>query len=377
MQPSLKVLITDKEGFLGAHASGRNSGVVHAGFYYSPDSLKARFCRLGNEEIRELCKRNDIPINSAGKVVVSKNEAEDIQLSRLYERGLANGVDLEILDGVELAKFEPLASTNNKFIWSPTTAISSPQLVLEAMAKEFADMGGQILFNHKVEIEEKHGEVSVKGDSITAKFIINAAGAYADTLSRSIGVGLEYAMIPFKGVYRATLQKYLPLKRLVYPVPHPINPFLGVHFTITINGLVKIGPTALPISGREKYSLIEGWSVSDFGQAVKAAGAMVTNNPRQFGGIIKDEWPRILESNLIAEAALLVKSAQSIRDWKRQKPGIRAQLVHLPTGQLEQDFVVRSKYNSIHVLNAVSPGWTSSIPFGRYVASKLMDLQSS
>jgi L-2-hydroxyglutarate oxidase LhgO len=300
INPRLKVLIADKESFLGAHASGRNSGVIHAGFYYSPDSLKARFCRIGNEEIRKLCKRHNIPIINAGKVVVSKNEEEDRRLSSLYERGLTNGVDLEILDADELRKFEPLASTNNKFIWSPTTAISSPQLVIEAIAKEFKEKGGEILLNHKIEIEEKGNEVSVKGKTINAKFIINAAGAYADNLSRSIGVGLEYAMIPFKGVYRSTSQKNLPLQRLVYPVPHPVNPFLGVHFTITIDGLVKIGPTALPISGREKYSITEGWSISDFRQAVKAASSMLSSNPRQLSGLIKDEWPNILESNLVA-----------------------------------------------------------------------------
>jgi L-2-hydroxyglutarate oxidase LhgO len=199
MNSRLKVLIADKESFLGAHASGRNSGVIHPGFYYSPDSLKARFCRIGNAEIRKLCERHDIPIINSGKVVVFKNEAEDIQLSRLYERGLANGVDLEILDANELAKLEPLASTHNKFIWSPTTAISSPQLVMEAMAKEFKEKGGKILLNHKIEIEEKGNEVSVKGKTINEKFIINAAGAHADYLSRSIGVELEYAMIPFKG----------------------------------------------------------------------------------------------------------------------------------------------------------------------------------
>jgi L-2-hydroxyglutarate oxidase LhgO len=132
---------------------------------------------------------------------------------------------------------------------------------------------------------------------------------------------------------------------------------------------VKIGPTALPVSGREKYSITEGWSISDFRQAVKAGSSMFSSNPRQLSGLIKDEWPKILESNLIAESALLVNAAQNIKDWKRKKPGIRAQLVHLPSGQLEQDFIIKSKYNSIHILNAVSPGWTSSIPFGRYVAS--------
>jgi L-2-hydroxyglutarate oxidase LhgO len=369
INPRLKILIVDKERFLGAHASGRNSGVIHAGFYYSPDSLKARFCRIGNVELRRLCKQHKIPILNSGKVVVTKNKDEDIRLTRLFERGVANGVDLEILDAKELRRLEPLASTNEKFIWSPTTAVSNPQLVLEAMAKEFSDKGGRILFENRIEIEENGEEVFVKGSKISANFIVNAAGAHADYLSRSIGVGNEYAMIPFKGVYRSTSQHNLPLQRLVYPVPHPINPFLGVHFTLTTNGLVKIGPTAIPVSGRERYSFSEGWSFSDAKQALKGTTAMLRDDPRRLGGIIKDELPKLLEFNLVAESALMVKAANNVKEWERRKPGIRAQLVHLPSGQLEQDFVIKAKYNSLHILNAVSPGWTSAIPFGRYISN--------
>lgn len=374
IDPRLKVLIADKESFLGAHASGRNSGVIHSGFYYSPESLKARFCRIGNVELRRLCKQHKIPILNAGKVVVTKNEGEDIRLTRLFERGVANGVDLEILDAKELRRLEPLASTNEKFIWSPTTAVSNPQLVLQAMAKEFGDKGGRILLENRIEIEESGEEVFVKGNRINANFIVNASGAYADYISRSIGVGNEYAMIPFKGVYRSTSQRNLPLQRLVYPVPHPINPFLGVHFTLTTNGLVKIGPTAIPVSGREKYSFSEGWSFSDAKQALKGATAMLWDNPRRLAGIMKDEWPKLLESRLIAESSLLVRAANDVKEWERRKPGIRAQLVHLPSGQLEQDFVIKTKYNSMHILNAVSPGWTSSIPFGQHVALKIKSL---
>lgn len=372
--PHLKVTVVDKEMVLGAHASGRNSGVIHSGFYYSPETLKARFCRIGNVELRKLCKKHNIEIINAGKVVVTKNDDEETQLSRLFERGVANGVDLEILEAKELRRLEPLASTYGKFIWSPTTAVSNPQLVLEAMVKEFKEKGGQLQLGNKIELAESGKEISVKGNKIDARFIVNAAGAHADYLSRSIGVGIEYAMIPFKGVYRSTSQLNLPLKRLVYPVPHPINPFLGVHFTLTTSGFVKIGPTAIPVSGREKYSFLEGWSFLDVIQTLKGTTAMLSNNPKRLVEIIKGEWPKLLESRLVAESALLVSAASNVQKWERRKPGIRAQLVHLPSGELEQDFVIKTKYNSMHILNAISPGWTSSIPFGQHVALKIKSL---
>jgi L-2-hydroxyglutarate oxidase LhgO len=175
-------------------------------------------------------------------------------------------------------------------------------------------------------------------------------------------------MLPFMGVYRATSDKNLPLQRLVYPVPHPINPFLGVHFTLTIDGKVKIGPTAIPIAGREQYSFTEGWSGSDIAQALKGMKSLVTGDSHDFGAILKSEWPKIIQKLLVRESTELVPSAIGVRDWHRKPPGIRAQLVHMPTGKLEQDFIVTSQANATHVLNAVSPGWTSSIPFGKHVA---------
>jgi len=172
-------------------------------------------------------------------------------------------------------------------------------------------------------------------------------------------------MLPFMGVYRATSEKNLPLQRLVYPVPHPINPFLGVHFTLTIDGTVKIGPTAIPIAGREQYSFTEGWSGIDIAQALKGMKSLITGDSHDFGAILKSEWPKIIQKLLVKESTELVPTAIGVRDWHKKPPGIRAQLVHLPTGKLEQDFVVKNWVNSTHVLNAVSPGWTSSIPFGR------------
>jgi L-2-hydroxyglutarate oxidase len=365
--PSKKVVIAEKEKHLGAHASGRNSGVLHAGFYYSPDSLKAKFCREGNFELRKLAKIYEIPVREVGKVIVARNEDENQRLESLFQRGVKNGVDLEMLDISELKKYEPLAISHERFLWSPTTAVSDPGAIIQSMRSEFESLGGTIRYNTKVRLKEVNNEIVDFSRQYDAVQIINAAGAQADRISRSVGVGVEYAMLPFMGVYRATEEKNLPLQRLVYPVPHPINPFLGVHFTLTLDGKVKIGPTAIPIAGREQYTLFSVWSGSDMAQSIKGMASLILGDAHAFGRIIKSEWPKIIQKQLVKESLELVPSAASVQSWHRKPPGIRAQLVHLPTGRLEQDFVVVKKLNSIHVLNAVSPGWTSALPFGRYI----------
>lgn len=370
-RPSLKVIIADKEKDIGLHASGRNSGVIHAGFYYSPDSLKAKFCREGNFELRKLAKKYGIPVKDVGKVVVARNEDEDSRLNTLFERGIANGVELEIHPEEKLKNFEPLAVTHNRFIWSPNTGISDSIAIVKAMRDEFLSLGGALYFASKVKLIESNGEILDSSNQFTFKHIVNAAGAQADKISRSVGVGTDYAMLPFMGVYRATSDKNLPLQRLVYPVPHPINPFLGVHFTLTIDGKVKIGPTAIPIAGREQYSFMEGWSGSDIAQALKGVRSLVTGDSHNFGVILKSEWPKIFQKLLVKESTRLVPIAIGVRDWHRKPPGIRAQLVHLPSGKLVQDFIVTSRTNGTHVLNAVSPGWTSSIPFGFFIAETI------
>ena len=367
-RPRLKILVIDKEAGPGQHASGRNSGVLHAGFYYSPNSLKAKFCREGNAELRKLCIENEIPVLECGKVVVARNAEEDARLDLLYSRGITNGVELEIHDATNLEKHEPLAKTHGRYLWSPKTAISDPKAVTTAMVKRFKSLGGSVSYSSKVQISESSGEVCVKG--FEAKYVINSAGAQSDRLARGLGMAKEYAMVPFMGIYRSVEAKKLPLKRLVYPVPHPINPFLGVHFTLTLDGKVKIGPTAIPILGREQYSWTEGWSLPDIGQSLIAATALILGRAHSLGEILKSELPKLRENSLVRESATLVPDASQIKTWAKRPPGIRSQLVNRKSGKLEQDFIVQNFHNSTHILNAVSPGWTSAIPFGRWVANE-------
>jgi L-2-hydroxyglutarate oxidase len=365
-EPKLKVLVVDKEDSLGAHASGRNSGVLHAGFYYSPDSLKAKFCRDGNSALRELARNHNIPVRDVGKVVVARNAEEVVRLQTLYERGKANGVDIQQFEAKELVNYEPLAGTHERFLWSPTTGVSDPGRIIRAIDSEVESMGGVVRLGAKLEITSNQ-EIQIDGNLVRARHFVNATGTQSDRIAHKFGVGLDYTMIPFMGVYRAVPESKLPLQRLVYPVPHPLNPFLGVHFTLTADHKVKIGPTAIPILGREQYRATQGWHISDVLDTLSGLSSMLRGTVHDLPALVRSEWPKIFTSTLVREAINLVPSASNVGGWHRKPPGIRAQLVHRTTGKLEQDFLICKGSRSTHILNVVSPGWTSAIPFANHV----------
>jgi len=367
----LKVLIIEKEHSLGAHSSGRNSGVLHAGFYYSPDSLKAKFCRDGNIEIRKLAERHSIPVRNVGKVVVARNKEEFLRLEGLYKRGQENGVQLEFLAAEDLVNFEPLAKTHGAFLWSPTTGVSDPLKIIVALADEVLAMGGEIRFGDAIEVNENQ-RLCICGEVLITKHFVNASGSQSDRIAHMFNLGLDYSMIPFMGVYRAVPATEFPLRSLVYPVPHPLNPFLGVHFTLTSDNKVKIGPTAIPILGREQYEITKGWVLSDIQSSLLGLSSMLRHGAHDLPSLIRSEWPKVFEKNLISESSQLVPSVREVKGWHRKPPGIRSQLIHMPSGKLEQDFIINEDSTSTHILNAVSPGWTSALPLGKYISERIL-----
>ena len=368
-EPRMKVVVFEKEPEVGFHTSGRNSGVIHSGFYYSPNSLKAKFCRDGNIALKQLCERNGIPVRETGKVVVARNDAEVEILQSLLERGHSNNVPLELLPSSQLASYEPLAITHKNFLWSPSTAVADPKQVIQALSQEVKNKGGEILLGREIEVLPG-GEVRLENRKIQAMHFVNAAGNQADRISHKFDVGNEYSILPFIGMYRSTSETLLPLRTLVYPVPHPLNPFLGVHFTVTTNSKVKIGPTSIPVLGREQYSLRESWNLRDVENILLSAYKFMAGNPKNFVNLINSELPKFMTSKLVGGASVLVPDAKGIKHWDRMPAGIRSQLLHNPSKTLEQDFVVRNGYSSTHILNAVSPGWTSSIPFAKWITSQ-------
>ncbi|MBJ7394369.1 MAG: FAD-dependent oxidoreductase [Candidatus Nanopelagicales bacterium] len=367
--PNRKVLVIDKEEKPGVHASGRNSGVLHAGFYYSPDSLKAKFCRLGNLELRKFCKENNLQILETGKVVVCQDKKDVARLEELYRRGVANGVNIEILDSKDLGKIEPAAQTVDKFIWSPTTAVGNPKDVINKLAEKFTKSGGSFSFNAQVQLIEKDNEVLVKTKTgiYSAKSIINSAGAYAADLAKQVNVGTEYVCLPFLGAYKKSKLLSVNPKRLVYPVPNPVNPFLGVHTTITLNNEIKIGPTAFPVIGKEQYKLTDGFNLKELAEFFTSTTALVKSDSVDLIGLAKEEALKLFKKPLLNRTRKLSNSLDSNTNWVKYPSGIRAQIINTETKAIEMDYIVESDKNVVHILNAVSPGWTSAIPFAHWV----------
>jgi hypothetical protein len=368
--PKFKVLILEKEKRVGMHASGRNSGVLHAGFYYTPDSLKAKFCRDGNALLVKLAKDHRIHVKKTGKVVVATDEAQANVLTDLFDRGKQNGVELNLMSERELTHYEPLAKTVGQFLWSPTTAVVDKSEINNALLQEIKQLGAEIIFDARCTFD---GEQLLLSDELVQYgHLINCAGSFSLKLAKMMGFGEKYLMIPFLGAYMAVPTSQLRLRTLVYPLPDPINPFLGTHFTITSDGYTKIGPTALPVLFPEQYTFFEGWNIYDGLQSARAMARFLYSNPKTAQDMITREVKRLRISGLIRSASDLVPSAAQILSWKKKPAGIRAQLLDVETDTLEQDFVIEGDSKSTHILNAVSPGWTSSLAFADWIVSNYL-----
>lgn len=369
-QPTARVVLIEKEPICGAHGSGRNSGVLHAGFYYTPDSLKAKFTRLGNERLTEYCERKGIPLNRCGKLVVAKDAADLSSLDELLRRGRANNIDIEALDEADAKRIEPRVKTHERALFSPRTSTVNPVLVVEAMQADAQREGVEIRLG--APYSSRLGRVVRTGQgSIEAHYVVNAAGLYADKIALDYGFSEKYRILPFKGLYLYSDEPAGAFKTNIYPVPDLRNPFLGVHFTITVDGKAKIGPTAIPAFWRENYV---GFGNFKFGELVEVAGrglGLLTNAQFDYRRLAVEEIAKHSRRKMVALAGVLAEGVQerSFRKWGR--PGIRAQLLDITKRKLEMDFVLEGDQRSMHVLNAVSPAFTCSLPFADHVCDRI------
>jgi (S)-2-hydroxyglutarate dehydrogenase len=368
--PHDRVVVFDKETDLGAHASGRNSGVLHAGFYYAPDSLKAQLTRDGNRMLREFCTEHGVDVRDVGKVVVTRSDDELPALDELLRRGRANGVDVEAIDESQLRELEPLARTSTRALWSPTTAVAHPLAVVRALGDRVRERGGDIRLGEPVTAAGT-GWLRTKGTTHAVGHIINAAGLYADTVAHWFGVGENYRMLPFKGLYLYGNWEPYRLQRHVYPVPDPRNPFLGVHLTVTVDGRTKIGPTAIPSLWREDYGGTTGFTLSEMRDIAATYPRFLTSPHHDALGLMRSEIPKYSRRHLAEQAARLVPSVRAQDFRQRGRPGVRAQLFDVESRQLEMDFVVEYTDRSTHVLNAVSPAWTSALAVAAHVVTRI------
>ena len=368
--PDTRVVLLEKEPDCGLHASGRNSGVLHAGFYYTADSLKARFTREGNRILHEYCQRRNLPVNRCGKLVVARDASDLPQLDELQRRGKANGVELKSMTAAEAKAIEPRVRTFERALFSPTTSTADPAQVLCSM-KQDALGQGIIIHQNAAYLGRANGRLATRAGDFEAGCVINAAGLYADRVARDFGFSEDYRIVPFKGIYLYSEEPPGALRTNVYPVPDLRNPFLGVHFTVTVAGKSKIGPTAIPAFWREQYKGMENFKLNEFAEILFRDLGLLLFAGFDFKRIAVEETLKYFRRRLVSLASPLVEGVkpEDYRHWG--KPGIRAQLMNIKTRKLEMDFVIRGDAKSLHVLNAVSPAWTCSIPFAGYVCDQV------
>ncbi|MHC1701567.1 MAG: L-2-hydroxyglutarate oxidase [Humidesulfovibrio sp.] len=377
------ILIIDKEPEPGRHASGRNSGVLHAGIYYAPGSLRAQSCLEGNFRMKQYCEERKLPLLKTGKVIVARDESELPTLRELFARATQNGAKVELIDDRQLAEIEPNAKSAGQALFSHYTAVVDPKAILKSIQQELLDSGKvRLRFDTRFvglgEPEGKRLRVRTTNGDISCAFFLNAAGAYGDVVAHAFGLGQNYQLIPFKGIYKKLKpEKAHTIRGSIYPVPNIKNPFLGVHFTRGVHGDVYLGPTAIPALGRENYGILSG--IDSEAPSILLRDALLFLRNKKFREVALEEPRKYSFKYFFNDARKLVKEL-AIEDIENSpKAGIRPQLVDVRKNELVMDFVIEGTDASVHVLNSISPAFTSSLFFSgmlldKYVRPRLLKL---
>lgn len=368
--PKASIAVLEKEDSIGQHASGRNSGVLHSGIYYKEGSLKAQVCAEGAREMAAYCKERDLPLSQTGKVILPVSMDDGPQLDLLYKRAKANGARVEIIDKDQLKEIEPAArSVLGKALYAPETSVIDPKRILASLSKELEKDRIQIIYNSPVHTISKHRKTVLSDSSVYSYgHLINAAGIFADKIAKAFDIGQKYVMAPFKGLYYDLSPKSaLQINHLIYPVPDLNVPFLGVHFTKSVSGNVYVGPTAIPALGRENYTGLDGMNLSEAAINLMRMGRLYLCNQQGFRRYAHEEASRFIKKYFIQAARNLVPDLVPSDLVPSKKVGIRAQLLDTKQNKLVSDFLVERAENSTHILNAVSPAFTSAFSFSRLV----------
>jgi L-2-hydroxyglutarate oxidase len=368
--PGVRTAVVEKEADLARHQSGRNSGVLHSGLYYAPGSLKARLCLEGKERLERFADQHRIPHRPVGKIVVAVDRSELGRLAKLKERGLANGVPGLAEIGPEgIRELEPHA-VGIRALHSPTTAVVDFRRVALALGEEIRARGGDILLGHRVTGIRRRGLEMVlrteRGDVITGN-LINCAGLHSDRVAGLEGRRGAARIIPFRGRFHVLSPSARPLVRgLIYPVPDPVLPFLGVHFTRRIDGQVWVGPNAMLALAREGYrrGQVDLRDAAD----VLAYRGFWRLARRHLRAGLTEMWRDLRKASLVAECRRYLPELRS-RDLRPGPSGVRAQAVTFD-GELVDDFLLDEGPQVIHLRNAPSPAATAALAIGGMVATR-------
>ena len=371
--PDLGIAVIEKEDQLAQHQTGHNSGVIHSGIYYRPGSWKSRFCVGGKDRLIAFCDENEIEYDPCGKVIVATHESELGRLQDLYERGVANGVpDLEIVDPDRLAEIEP-HTKGVRALWAPHTGIVDYVRVANAYAGKFQSAGGDIFTGAAVkQARQTAGGTALETERgpLQAKHVINCGGLYADKLARMMGEETDVRIIPFRGEYYKLVESSHDLvKGLIYPVPDPRFPFLGVHYTRNIHGYVEAGPNAVLAWKREGYRKSD-ISLGETASALTFPGFWKMTAKHWRTGM-QEMHRSYSKSVFVGDLRKLIPEIQ-LGDLVPGGSGVRAQAVS-SSGAILDDFHILRGQKALHVLNAPSPGATSSLAIGEYLSEMAVE----
>jgi L-2-hydroxyglutarate oxidase len=372
-QPRLRLVILEKEPELALHQTGRNSGVIHSGIYYKPGSLKARFAREGNCSMVNFCKEHGIAYEVCGKIIVATREKELPLLEALHRRGLENGTDLTRLSSEAVAEVEPHVQCIAGIRVHSTGIVNFREVCLK-YAEIIRGQGGQVKTSAQMRTISQNGNTHVietEAGTIEAGFLINCGGLYSDRIARQTGSDLEAKIVPFRGEYYELVpeRKHL-VKTLIYPVPNPEFPFLGVHFTRMIDGSVHAGPNAVLAFKREGYHKTD-FDCSDLLETLTYRGFWKLARKHYMEGF-KEMYRSVSKRAFVKSLQQLIPEVRD-NDLVPTHSGVRAQAL-MPDGKLVDDFLFVSSRNSIHVCNAPSPAATASLEIGNAIASKVPEL---
>ena len=364
--PGRRVLVLEKENRLAAHQTGRNSGVIHSGIYYKPGSFKARFCKAGHASMVAFCREHGIEHDLCGKVIVATGPEDLPQLEKLHQRGLQNELEVRKLTVAEMREIEPNIS-GVAGLHVPCTGIVDYEIVVQKLAELVRTAGGDIRLAVRV-LKACGGIIHTTSGEFEAKMLINCAGLHSDRVARAAGANVRAKIVPFRGEYYTLKpEKAALVKALIYPVPNPLFPFLGVHCTKMIDGSVHLGPNAVLAYAREGYTKTT-INLRDLGETLTFPG---------FWKLAARHW-----RDGFQEVVRSFSRAQFVRSLQRLVPaitendvvpceaGVRAQALH-PNGALEDDFLIIEQPGAIHVCNAPSPAATASLEIGRSIAERV------
>lgn len=367
--PQKSIQVLEKEPDIARHQTGRNSGVIHAGVYYAPGSMKADFCKRGVDATIRFCSDHNIAFEQCGKLLVATDAAELQRMEALYDRCRENGLDPERLDQAQLKEREPnIAGVGALLV--KTTGIVDYVAMSRAMARVITEFGGKVRTNIKLTgiVEKDDGvEVITPNETLTAKHLVVCAGLQADRVARLAGLDIDFRIIPFRGeYYRLNARHNNIVKHLIYPIPDPALPFLGVHLTRMIDGSVTVGPNAVLGFAREGYGKFQ-IDPGDVADMIRFPGfwATVRRNWRHGVGEFRNSMSKAGYLKLCQKYC----PSLTLDDLEPYPAGIRAQAV-LRDGSLVQDFLIKETKRTIHVCNAPSPAATSAIPIAEFIADR-------